>query len=119
LLAVAALCDALNADRVAVAAMAAAMGAENTVFERDGEVSIGLTYMTGALVKAGQHIASAMMGGPHFGWVPYVMLWVGLVAGAVAGATVYPLMELRGLWIAAASMAVLAAFFMRRDRVLR
>ena len=35
----------------AVAGMAAAMGTVNNVFQRDGEVSIGVTYMTGALVK--------------------------------------------------------------------
>lgn len=33
--------------------MALAMGAENNVFERNGEVSIGVTYMTGSLVGSG------------------------------------------------------------------
>jgi hypothetical protein len=43
----------LNAVDVHVAMMfaVAAMGAENTTFERDGEVSIGLTYM-GTLQRA-------------------------------------------------------------------
>ncbi|HEY4162646.1 MAG TPA: DUF1275 family protein, partial [Dongiaceae bacterium] len=44
----------LGIDRAALAAMVLAMGAENTLFERDGEVSIGVTYMTGTLVKLGQ-----------------------------------------------------------------
>ena len=75
----------INADTVA-GELAAAMGAENTTFERDGEVSIGLTYMTGALVKLGQRLAGAIMGGPKLAWAPYLMLWLGLVGGAVAGA---------------------------------
>lgn len=42
--------------------LAAAMGAENGLFLRDGEVSIGLTYMTGSLVRMAQRLAGALMG---------------------------------------------------------
>src|SRR5699024_6051486 len=42
--------------------LAMAMGVENAVFERDGEVTIGLTYMTGTLVKLGQSIAGLIVG---------------------------------------------------------
>ncbi|RYF92413.1 MAG: DUF1275 domain-containing protein, partial [Caulobacteraceae bacterium] len=58
LLAVAALCGAGGFLPGAAAAMALAMGAENAVFEREGEVHIGLTYMTGTLVKLGQHLTT-------------------------------------------------------------
>jgi len=44
--------------------LAAAMGAANTVFRRDGEVSIGVTYMTGTLVKGVQRATLAAFGGP-------------------------------------------------------
>ena len=44
--------------------MAVAMGAANATFERDGEVSIGVTYMTGTLVKIGQHLARMVAGRP-------------------------------------------------------
>ena len=88
--------------------MAVAMGAENAVFERDGEVSIGLTYMTGALVKLGQKITAALLGGDPFAWVPYLLLWLGLVGGAVAGAIAYPAVGLDALWIPAAAAAVLS-----------
>ena len=37
---------------ISALALAFAMGAENATFERDGEVLVGLTYMTGTLVKA-------------------------------------------------------------------
>ena len=92
----------------AVGAMALAMGAENAVFERDGEVQIGLTYMTGTLVKVGQRLAAMVLGGDRLAWRPYLLLWLGLIAGAVAGAAVYPHLGLNGLWIAAAAAALFA-----------
>ena len=92
----------LGAPDLAVLFVAVAMGAENTTFERDGEVSIGLTYMTGTLVKLGQRIAGALTGGPRFAWLPYALLWLGLVTGAVVGALIWPLIGLAGLWFAAA-----------------
>ncbi|MDO9490101.1 MAG: YoaK family protein, partial [Sphingomonadaceae bacterium] len=86
LLALAALVGAQGEVAIAALLMAAAMGAENAVFEREGEVAIGLTYMTGTLVKLGQRATAALLGGDRWGWVPYLMLWAGLIAGAVAGA---------------------------------
>ncbi len=92
----------------ALALSAIAMGATNAVFERDGEVSIGLTYMTGTLVKVGQRITAAAWGDDPFGWAPYLLLWLGLLGGAIAGAEAYGDLGLRGLWIAAGIAAVLA-----------
>ena len=37
------------------------MGAVNVSYTRSGEVSLGLTYMTGTLVKLGQHLGGAIM----------------------------------------------------------
>ncbi|TRW17767.1 YoaK family protein [Glacieibacterium frigidum] len=108
LLGAAVACDALGWRAGAAAAMALAMGVENVVFERDGEVQIGLTYMTGTLVKVGQRIAHALRGGPAFGWWPYLLLWAGLVAGAVAGALLYPLIGIANL-IGGAGAALLLA----------
>ncbi len=88
--------------------VAAAMGAENTVFEREGEVSIGVTYMTGALVKFGQRLASALAGGEVFGWAPYFALWTGLISGAVAGAAAFAALGLQALWLAAGVAACLS-----------
>jgi uncharacterized membrane protein YoaK (UPF0700 family) len=89
--------------------MACAMGSANAVFQREGEVSVGVTYMTGTLVKFGQHLAAALAGGPRFAWAPYLLLWLGLVAGAIAGAAVFPILGLGALWIAAAVTALLLA----------
>jgi len=108
MLAAAAGTASVNAPDLAVLFVAAAMGAENTTFERDGEVSIGLTYMTGALVKLGQRIAGALTGGPRLAWLPYALLWLGLVTGAVGGALAWPHIGLAGLWLASAAALGLA-----------
>ena len=107
LLAIAAVLGALGLGRAAVVCMGLAMGAENAVFEEDGEVRIGLTYMTGTLVKVGQRVAGAMTGGPPFAWAPFLILWIGLVGGALAGASAYARLGLTALWIAAAAAAAL------------
>ena len=101
-LAGAATLNALGHEIAAVILMVIAMGAENAAFESDGEVHIGLTYMTGTLVKFGQRVADTVVGGRRFAWAPYLFLWLGLVLGAVAGAATYLRFGLGGLWIAAA-----------------
>jgi len=90
------------------ALVAFAMGAENMLFEADGEIGIGLTYMTGTLVKIGQRLSTALMGEDKWGWVPFLLLWLGLIAGAAAGASAYSRLGLGGLWPAAAAAFVLA-----------
>ncbi len=108
-LALAAGLDGAGLAYVGLLLAAGAMGAENTVFERDGEVSIGLTYMTGTLVKLGQRLAEALTGGRRTAFLPYLLLWLGLACGALGGAFVYPIVGLSGLWFAALAAAMLAA----------
>lgn len=104
LLTVAALLNAPSA----VFVMAAAMGAANGVFQRDGEVSIGVTYMTGTLVKLGQHLAHGIAGQRRWGWVPYLLLWTGFLVGAALGALVFPRWGTDAL-LAASAAALVAA----------
>lgn len=108
LLAVAAGLSVAGAVEAAAVAMALAMGAENAVFETDGEVRIGLTYMTGTLVKLGQRLATALDGGDPLGWLPYFLLWLGLATGGFAGALTYAWIGTGGLWVAAGFAGVLA-----------
>lgn len=110
LLTVAAIMDALGFAYGAIAGMTLAMGAENASFEREGEVSIGLTYMTGTLVKLGQRLTEALLGGNRWAWAWYLMLWAGLVTGAAAGTVVYAAIGLTGLWIAVPAAALLTVF---------
>lgn len=84
-----------------------AMGAINTLFERDGEVSVAVTYMTGTLVRMGQRIAAALTGGPRFGWVRYALIWGALVVGACAGTAVYAVIGLSGIWVAVIGSSIL------------
>jgi len=109
LLVAAALAHHLGQQAVAVTAIVLAMGLENAVFQIDGGGGLGLTYVTGALVKVGQLIAAAMTGGSRWGWLPNLLLWAALVAGAVAGALAYNRFNLGAIWIAAGVALVLAA----------
>jgi len=86
MLVVSAAMSACNTSVVASMMLALAMGSLNNVFLREGEVSIGVTYMTGTLVRAGQRIAGALRGEGPSDWLPYFFLWVSLVCGAVLGA---------------------------------
>jgi uncharacterized membrane protein YoaK (UPF0700 family) len=101
LLTLAAAARTLGQPHLGTALLLLAMGAENAVFQRRGEVSIGLTYMTGTLVRLGQRLADALRGGPRWAWIPYVLLWLGLVCGAALGATGYDHLSTFALWPAA------------------
>jgi uncharacterized membrane protein YoaK (UPF0700 family) len=108
LLALAALCYALGLSNVAVAAMVLAMGLENAVFQIDGGAGLGLTYITGALVKVGQLAAAVLTGGERWGWLPNLLLWAALVAGAVCGASAYHWINLAAIWFAAGAALALS-----------
>ena len=108
LLAVAAILGLVGPSRFALVVLAAAMGAENGVFEREGEVAIGLTYMTGTLVKVGQRIAAALMGkGARWSWVSQLALWAGFLGGTIMGARLHASIGIAAIWIAAAAAAAL------------
>jgi uncharacterized membrane protein YoaK (UPF0700 family) len=92
----------------AICLAAFCMGAENTLYERDGSVSFGLTYMTGALVKIGQGLATMLRGGARTAWLPYLLLWAGLIGGAVIGAMLFARFAFYSLWIPATLAALFA-----------
>jgi uncharacterized membrane protein YoaK (UPF0700 family) len=109
LLAVAALCYSLGLSNAAVAAMVLAMGLENAVFQIEGGAGLGLTYITGALVKVGQLLAAALTGGARWAWLPNLLLWAALVTGAVCGALAYHWINLAAIWFAAGLALALSA----------
>lgn len=108
LLGLAALIERVGAVGYAIAVLALAMGAANAVFERDGEVRFGVTYMTGSLVRVGNGIASAILGGRGNGWVGYLLLWLGFVAGATGGALAFGSGNSATLWAASGAALVLS-----------
>ncbi len=109
LLAGAALGHLFGLSGLAVAAIVLAMGLENAVFQIEGGGGLGLTYVTGALVKVGQLMAVALTGGPRFDWVPNLLLWAALVTGSVIGAFAYLRISLQAIWFAAAVAFALSA----------
>jgi uncharacterized membrane protein YoaK (UPF0700 family) len=108
LLLAAALAQCVGQVELCMALMILAMGAENAVFQRGGEVVVGLTYMTGTLVKIGQKLAIALSGGARFTWAPYLLLWLGLITGGAVGTLLFFAWGLGSLWAAALWAACLA-----------
>src|SRR5260370_31731093 len=86
LLAAAALCYAFGLPSVAIAAIVVAMGLENAVFQIQGGGGLGLTYVTGALVKVGQQAAAALSGGGRWGRGPDLPASAAAGVGALYGA---------------------------------
>jgi uncharacterized membrane protein YoaK (UPF0700 family) len=109
MLGAAALGSALGLSQFAIGAIVLAMGLENACFQIEGGGGLGLTYVTGALVKVGQGVARALTGGPRFGWMPNLLLWASLVVGSVLGALAYHWIHLAAVWFAAASALALSA----------
>lgn len=100
--------------------LAAAMGCENGVFQRDGAPGFGITYMTGSLVRVGQKLAGALMGDrDRWGWVPYLALWTGFLAGVVLGAASNFRWGWQALWVAplAAALLTVALSVTQRPRM--
>jgi uncharacterized membrane protein YoaK (UPF0700 family) len=102
-----------------LALLVLAMGAINNTFQRDGEVAIGLTYMTGALVKFGQGLGAMIAGQRRSGWALFLVLWLGLAGGALAGALAFLHIGAVAIWLAgaAACVATLAAWALARREV--
>jgi uncharacterized membrane protein YoaK (UPF0700 family) len=90
-------------------AAAFAMGATNTVFA-SSPLPVGLTYMTGTLVKLGQSLGQRLRGETAPPMAPYLVHWLALVGGAALGAGAFALWGFAALWVAALSVAALAAF---------
>ena len=96
--------------------MVVAMGVENAVFLRNGEVGVGLTYMTGALVKLGHALAAAARGGDRWAFLPHLWLWAGLTFGAILGALAFQLMGGAALYLAAAAAGGLTLSMLKGGR---
>src|ERR1700710_607769 len=109
LLALAAAYYQIGLPNVAVGAIVLAMGWENAVFQIHGGAGLGLTYVTGALVKAGQLLAKALTGGARWAWAPNLLLWGALVMGSLCGALAYHWINLAAIWFAAGAALALSA----------
>jgi uncharacterized membrane protein YoaK (UPF0700 family) len=107
LLLVAATLCALGRPNAGMIAVVLAMGVENAVFQKRGDVGVGLTYMTGTLVRMGQRITTALHGGARWDWLPFLALWLGLSGGGALGAVTYLRFGVLALWPALAVVTAL------------
>ncbi|MUM17818.1 DUF1275 domain-containing protein [Mycobacterium sp. CBMA271] len=80
---------------------ALATGVINAVLQRVSEVKVGITFVTGILVRVGQQLADALCGGPRWLWLRDLRLWAALPLGGATGALVYQQLQLSALWVAA------------------
>lgn len=113
MLASAAMLHGLGLTIVPAGLLALGMGAINNVFLRDGEVSVGVTYMTGTLVRLGQRIAAAIRGERSGSWARFLLLWASLIVGALAGALLATHGIALCLWLAAILSAALTVAALR------
>lgn len=107
LLAAGAAFGAFNYLHASLAVTAFAMGAMNATLEQRGRVQVGLTYMTGSVVRVGQALADRLTGSTGE-WLPPLILWAGFVSGAAAGAVAAYWVGLEALWVGGVIAVALA-----------
>lgn len=108
ILLIAALSHTGNMPQLSILLTALAMGAANMILQRDKDMSIGVTYMSGTLVKIGQRLSDVLFGGDTWAWLPYLFLWLSLIAGGITGTILFHLLGLNSLWLAVAWSGALA-----------
>jgi uncharacterized membrane protein YoaK (UPF0700 family) len=95
-----------NLDFGPIMLVAFGIGALNTSFVKDGEVSVPLSYVTGTLVKMGQGIERHIAGGTAGDWLGYFLLFASFVLGAAFGGCIS--LVVNGTWMLVAASAVCA-----------
>ncbi|WP_022721979.1 YoaK family protein [Rhodopseudomonas sp. B29] len=71
---------------VAVLLMTFAMGLQNTAMHQAAGRKVSLTFMTGMLVRVGEKLSEAILGGSFKDVVLESLMWFGFILGAVIGA---------------------------------
>ncbi|HUH71444.1 MAG TPA: YoaK family protein [Mycobacterium sp.] len=84
-----------------------AIGALNTSFVKDGEVSVPLSYVTGTLVKMGQGIERHIAGGNAADWLGYFLLFASFCLGATLGGWISLVVNGTGMLVAATAICAL------------
>ena len=79
-----------------------AMGALNAATNRVGEATVGLTYVTGTLVKFGQGLGQTLCGrGTGRSWLLQAPMWMSLLAGAITAAALTARFGAHSFWLLA------------------
>jgi len=95
-----------NLDFGPILLVAFGIGALNTSFVKDGEVSVPLSYVTGTLVKMGQGIERHIAGGKAADWLGYFLLFASFALGAALGGCIS--LVVNGTWMLVVASAVCA-----------
>jgi uncharacterized membrane protein YoaK (UPF0700 family) len=99
------------------------IGALNTSFVKNGEVSVPLSYVTGTLVKMGQGVERHIAGGDLSDWLGYFLLFASFVLGATVGGGISLVVNGTGMLIAATVVCALTTgytyFHQDRRAILR
>lgn len=111
----AALAAAFDHTPIAIALMTFAMGMENTALVAEGRSTVAVSYITGSLVRLGQAFAARLSGEDGSDVAFHVLLWLGIVLGALGGAHAYARWQLDTLWIAFVVALLLIAAARRVD----
>ncbi len=83
------------------------IGALNTSFVKDGEVSVPLSYVTGTLVKMGQGIERHIAGGKLADWLGYFLLFASFALGATVGGCISLIVNGTGMLVVASVVCAL------------
>ncbi|WP_394280806.1 YoaK family protein [Corynebacterium sp.] len=95
---------------IAVAFVSLGIGSMNSIFERKGEVSLALTYMTGTMVKMGQRLVDTLFGGSHAAWLQHFLIASALGSGALIGGFSYKWWGMNSLYIATGLVYAMTIF---------
>lgn len=101
------ICTVLGYRSAMMACLVLAMGALNNALQRD-EIPVPLTYLTGALVRIGQALGTAITRRREQtpAW-PFFAMWASLAGGAAFGALGFLSLGRASLWIGVIASAVL------------
>ena len=99
--------EEVNLDFAPIMLVVFGIGALNTSFVKDGEVSVPLSYVTGTLVKLGQGIERHIAGGTAADWLGYFLLFASFVLGATVGGCISLVVNGTGMLVAASVVCAL------------
>jgi len=103
--------EELQLDFPPIMLVAFGIGALNTSFVKDGEVSVPLSYVTGTLVKMGQGIERHIAGGDVSDWLGYFLLFVGFALGAALGGAISLVVNGTGMLVVASAVCALTTAY--------
>lgn len=86
-----------------------AMGMINAVVEEVNGLTIGLTYVTGALSRFGRGLGRLVMGEHRNGWRVQLIPWGGMLTGAILGAIMAQSMGVKAMLVCGTATVVLGA----------